>query len=165
MIQPIPSLPTYYATKDGRIFKYRIKTDDLYQLSDNTRSNSGYKMVQPYKDGVRKLKYVHQLVLEAFYGPRPEGMQCDHINRNKLDNDIDNLRYITHQQNMMNRDMSNVGSKKGQKYKQYMTPKYKKYGAQVAELRKNGHKPAVIAEIMNITPKAVYHASRYLQLK
>lgn len=159
MIQPIPSLPTYYATKDGRIFKYRKRTDDLYQLSDNTRSNSGYKMVQPYKDGVRKLKYVHQLVLEAFQGARPEGMQCDHIDRNKDNNSISNLRYVTQSANLRNRSRWSVP--KG--YKQYITPKYKKYLVQIAELKNNGIKPAVIAEKLNISPKTVYYASRYIQ--
>lgn len=161
MIKPIPSLPTYYATKDGRIFRYRKKDDELYQLSDNTMSNSGYKMVQPFKEGKRKLKYVHQLVLEAFVGPRPDNMQCDHINHDRLDNHIDNLRYVTVAENLRHRRPYDTPSN----YKQHITPIYKKYLNKVIELRKNGMKPAVIANELDIPVKTVYYASRYIQQK
>jgi hypothetical protein len=159
MIKPIPSLPTYYATADGRIFRYRKKTDDLYQLSDNTRSNSGYKLVQPFQNGKRKLKYVHQLVLEAFKGPRPDNMQCDHINHDRLDNSIDNLRYVTVKENLHRRRPYQTPSS----YKQHKTPLYKKYLSEIIKLRKNGNKPAVIADKLSIPVKTVYYASRYIQ--
>ena len=159
-LKPIPSLPTYYATADGRIFRYRKKDDTIYQLSDNTRSNSGYKLVQPFKDGKRKLRYVHQLVLEAFVGPRPEGLVCDHINRDKLDNRIDNLRYVTVSANHANATRSWPKT-----YKQHKTPLYKKYLSEIINLRKNGKTPAVIADELSIPVKTVYYASRYIQQK
>ena len=155
-LQPIPSLPSYYATHDGRIFRYRVKDDAMYQLSDNTRSNSGYKVVQPFQDGKRKLKYVHQLVLEAFEGPRPEGLVCDHINRDKLDNRIENLRYVTKQENHANAERTWP-----KKYQQHHTPLYKKYLAEIIKLRKNGNKPAVIADKLSIPIKTVYYVNRY----
>jgi hypothetical protein len=37
-------------------------------------------------------------------GERPLKNDTDHINRNKLDNRLDNLRYITHKENMKNQD-------------------------------------------------------------
>ena len=157
-LKPIPSLPAYYATEDGRIFKYRKKDDNLFELSQNSVSNSGYRLVQPYKDGKKLLKYVHQLVLEAFVGPRPEYMQCDHINRDKLDNNISNLRYISQSANLKNR-----GSWK--KEKQNFIPIYKKYSERIAELRNKGMKPSVIAEELNVPVKTVYYASYYLQQK
>jgi len=39
--------------------------------------------------------YVHQLVLETFVGPRPEGRQCRHLNGNSLDNRLENLSWGT----------------------------------------------------------------------
>lgn len=45
-------------------------------------------------------KLVHRLVLEAFVGPCPKGMECAHINGNAGDNRLENLRWDTHQNNM-----------------------------------------------------------------
>ena len=157
-LKPIPSLPAYYATHDGRIFKYRKKDDTLFQLSDNSRSNSGYKMVQPYKDGKRMLKYVHQLVAEAFHGPRPEGLVCDHINQDKFDNRADNLRYVTKEENAAN---CSYVRPKGVKYNQHINPIYKKYAALVQQLRKEGKTLQVIADELQISTTQVSNAERY----
>ena len=42
---------------------------------------------------------VHSLVMLAFVGPRPPGMDIDHINGVRNDNRLENLRYCTTQEN------------------------------------------------------------------
>jgi hypothetical protein len=44
--------------------------------------------------------YVHRLVLDAFVGPKPEGMVSCHANGDHLDNRIENLRYDTYSANI-----------------------------------------------------------------
>lgn len=56
------------------------------------------------KDGKETGFQIHRLVVEAFIGPRPDGTQIDHIDRNKLNNHKDNLRYIPGRMNLWNRD-------------------------------------------------------------
>jgi len=45
---------------------------------------------------------VHRVIYEMFNGKIPEGCEIDHINRIKDDNNIENLRAVTHQVNMQN---------------------------------------------------------------
>lgn len=52
--------------------------------------------------------YVYHLVLSAFVGPKPEGMECLHWDDNSNNNAIENLRWGTRTDNM--RDMSRNGN-------------------------------------------------------
>lgn len=63
----------------------------------------GYCMVLLYRDGRRELRKVHQLVLEAFAGPCPAGMQGCHDNRTPADNRLKNLRWDTPEGNHADR--------------------------------------------------------------
>lgn len=46
---------------------------------------------------------IHRLVAECWLGPKPEGLELDHIDRNPCNNDYRNLRYVTHSEQMKNR--------------------------------------------------------------
>jgi hypothetical protein len=50
----------------------------------------------------RKFHFVHMLVARCFIGEIPDGLVIDHINQIRNDNRIENLRYITQQENCMN---------------------------------------------------------------
>jgi hypothetical protein len=60
----------------------------------------GYMSVAPTINGRNVTKYVHELVAEAFLGPRPNGMSVNHIDGDKTNNRIENLEYVTHAENM-----------------------------------------------------------------
>lgn len=54
-------------------------------------------------NGTRKTYSVHRLVAEAFI-PNPENKpEVDHIDRNGLNNHVDNLRWVTRSENCYNR--------------------------------------------------------------
>lgn len=57
--------------------------------------NSGYARVALFdENGEKKQPLVHKLVADAFLGECPDGYQVDHINGNRSDNDVMNLRYV-----------------------------------------------------------------------
>lgn len=58
---------------------------------------TGWKQKDAYHQVRIKSKtfYVHRLVLETFVGECPEGFECDHIDRNRSNNMLENLRWIT----------------------------------------------------------------------
>ena len=55
-----------------------------------------------------KTRTVHRLVIESFTGPCPEGMECCHVNGDRLDNRACNLRWDTRTEN--NRDLLRHGT-------------------------------------------------------
>lgn len=63
----------------------------------------GYPTVGLSRSGGLRLRRVHQLVAEAFIGPRPQGQMVRHYNDIKTDNHVSNLRYGTYSDNLYDR--------------------------------------------------------------
>lgn len=75
-----------------------------------------HQMVALCSPGDKTYKFVHTLVLEAFVGPRPEGMMCRHLDGNPKNNRLDNLCWGTAKENSEDRDRHGTtsrGSKSG----------------------------------------------------
>lgn len=65
----------------------------------------GHLSVGLVKDGARRHFGVHCLVLSAFVGPRPKGMQGAHNNGDPSKNDLSNLRWDTPRGNLADRKL------------------------------------------------------------
>lgn len=63
----------------------------------------GYAAVTLFRAAKRKDRYVHQLVCEAFHGPRPPGYQTRHLDDDKSNNTPENLRWGTAKENRADR--------------------------------------------------------------
>lgn len=84
----------YAITEDGQVWSYKNKI--FLKSADNGR---GYLQVELYKDGKPKMYYIHRLVAEA-YIPNPHNYETvDHINNNSKDNRVDNLQWMTRENN------------------------------------------------------------------
>ena len=81
-------------------------------LKPNIGTN-GYYYVILSKNGKQKTAYVHKLVAEAFLENPDNLSDVDHINENKLDNRIENLRYLSH---FDNASKSNKGKNRYDKH-------------------------------------------------
>lgn len=63
------------------------------------KNKSGYYQVILEKDGKRTSKRVHRIVAETFLDNPNNYPQINHINKNKLDNNLSNLEWCTNQYN------------------------------------------------------------------
>ena len=63
-------------------------------------NGSGY---YAFKIGKMKKVLAHRIIWQLFNGPIPDGSVLDHIDRNRLNNKISNLRLATSRQNAQNR--------------------------------------------------------------
>ena len=80
----------YAITEDGRVWSYLSHKYLELKIAQNQ-----YRQVCLYKDGRKKMFYVHRLVAEAFI-PNPEQLQTvNHINLNKGDNRVENLEWLS----------------------------------------------------------------------
>ena len=61
--------------------------------------NGGYPQVRLTKNNRGSTKSIHRLVLEAFVGPCPEGMQACHYDDDPTNNRLENLRWGTRSHN------------------------------------------------------------------
>ena len=96
-LKPVIDYPGYLAGSDGNIYSTRSGT----LLCLGQRIHRGYLRVNVLSpDGKKRSEQVHKLVLSAFSGSRPDGLQCRHLNGNATDNRASNLKWGTPKENM-----------------------------------------------------------------
>lgn len=89
---------------DGAVFVYGPPQNNAPHWTFGSRRGSYLSVCVENKN-----RSVHRLIAETFI-ENPEGKPCvDHINRNKDDNSVENLRWVTHAENQANRDCVDRG--------------------------------------------------------
>lgn len=73
-----------------------IKNDPLVLRPSNT---GRYETVCLTVDGKRMTRNLHVVVAETFLGPRPSRAHCAHLDGNRLNNNIDNLAWVSASEN------------------------------------------------------------------
>ena len=88
----------YKINSQGVIYSCKHK-----KIIKNNNYGSKYKWVILIKNFIRKKFYVHRLIAIQWI-PNPENKkQIDHIDRNKFNNCLENLRWVTNQENSHNK--------------------------------------------------------------
>ncbi len=91
----VRSLDRSITRVDGVVLRVRGQI-----LKQATHKNTGYRLVSLARNCNITHAYVHRLVLEAFVGPCPPGMEtCHGTGEGRGDNRLTNLSWGTHAQN------------------------------------------------------------------
>lgn len=116
-LRPIPGLDGYAACADGSLwtemrFRGRGANRVMYKSGVWRKlpagpDEHGYRIIRMPGSvvGVKKSRklYVHSLILLAFEGPCPPGMECRHLNGDRADCRWENLAWGTRSTNQMDR--------------------------------------------------------------
>src|SRR5206468_2287903 len=91
----VPDYPDYAVSRRGEVRSLKRN-----KLLAQTRGERGYLAVNLYRDNEPRHFLVHRLVAAAFIGPIPPGMQVNHKDTDKTNNELANLEVITPDDNM-----------------------------------------------------------------
>ncbi len=104
---PIPDYEGFYEASDfGRVHGLdRVDAAGRFRpgqlMTQVPHASDGRLIVCLTRNGQHRTRYVHQLILEAFVGPRPPEMQGCHNNGRNTDNRLANLRWDTQSGNQL----------------------------------------------------------------
>ena len=91
----IPGFSNYCVTKEGNIYSRQNKKW-LKKIIDT----GGYLHVNLYNNKERFRYPIHHAVLNTFIGKCPKDMECRHLDGDKLNNELSNLCWGTHSENV-----------------------------------------------------------------
>jgi len=94
----VKDFPNYLIYPDGRVWSKNERSNGFLKQQINNQ----YFVVNLHKEGKIKQKRIHRLIAEH-YIPNPDNNPfVDHKNRDKKDNRIENLRWVTTRENNLN---------------------------------------------------------------
>lgn len=101
--KPVPGFERYEVSSLGRIRSLwnRKGTKEIHILKIKALNREGYHQVGLSKNGSKEFitQRVHRLILMAFKGPCPKGMESIHRDGDKTNNRYDNLEWGTRSKN------------------------------------------------------------------
>ncbi len=83
----------YEASTSGRVRKGGL----ILCCFDN---KLGYMVIRLAKNGCRKRFYLHRLILQTFNPSNNPKLEVNHKDHNKKNNQLDNLEWVTHKDNL-----------------------------------------------------------------
>jgi hypothetical protein len=91
----VKGFDNYYVSNNGKVLSNLSN-----KILKNTINGSGYYFVNLYKDKKKYNKMIHKLVFENFNNKiSNRTFVIDHIDNNKLNNNLSNLQLITNREN------------------------------------------------------------------
>lgn len=141
----------YFVSEQGIVYNEKTKN-----YLAGSKDKDGYLRIQVKKKNLS----IHRMVLETFLPKEGmEELEVNHIDGNKLNNSLDNLEWVTHQENMahavkthLSDKCSNAGEKNG---------RAKLTEEKVKEIRKDKRSLAQIASDYGVTKSTISAIKNY----
>lgn len=157
----IPNFKGYQVSNFGRVRSFWRRTSNgaagstfdkwRWAITDQSKilplfADKGYWKARLSRENKQYRIFVHLLVLIAFVGPRPEGLQGRHLNDDKDNNHLSNLAWGTKSKNIQERHTNRT------------TPVFALTPKDVMEIRSylaQGEKNVSIARKFNVDPTLI----------
>ncbi|MCJ7695701.1 MAG: HNH endonuclease [Anaerolineaceae bacterium] len=107
----------------------RLADNNTYVYANPYINDCGYKTVKIYK----KHFSIHSIVAYVFIGQRPQNFVIDHKDRHKLNNHVNNLKYVTYKENSENTDYTEYFRTNGTLNKRICNEKRKQQKQEVSK--------------------------------
>lgn len=151
-ILPIPEFPGYFISNVGEVYSELKGNLKLLKLNLNKR-HGRFQISIKNNSGVRKTIAVHILVAKVFLGKRPIGMQITHLDNNRLNNHVTNLKYCTPKENDSHKDIFGTRTNtKGQK-----NGSSKLTEDQVLKIRSDNRPSSLVAKEYGVGYNTIYN--------
>lgn len=89
----------YQASTEGKVKSLNYKNTGKEGELKASLESSGYLHLVLSKDGVNKTFRVHRIIALTFLEPIPGKNHIDHIDGNRLNNSVSNLRWVSQKEN------------------------------------------------------------------
>lgn len=105
----IIDFPTYIVSTNGTVFNTVRRNKHMNVVLTKPRKlkpvkrAKGYLAVTLHDRGRIRTEFIHVLVMCAFVGPKPSGLETAHLNGKPSDNRLENLAYVTRKENASHR--------------------------------------------------------------
>lgn len=106
----IPGFPRHAVDENGTVISIcpvnGLGENRLWENAKRLNQSTdmhGYRRVCLRHNGLKHTVNVHRIVLTTFVGPRPNGMECRHLDGNKTNNHLSNLAWGTRSENALDK--------------------------------------------------------------
>lgn len=99
----------YMVSKDGKIKSLNYKGTGEEKVLKPYLDRDGYERIGLSYHSKHICKYVHRLVAEAFIDNPNELETVDHIDNNKTNNSVENLRWLSREENVRKAANEHIG--------------------------------------------------------